>query len=265
MNAISQSERICKQHATLACLALFFLPMAAVSSATSKAADSPANLPAWVEATSPAIGATDVDPKTTEITITFDREMGQGMSWTGGPPLFPESPPTVKASWKDKRTCVLPVTLKTGEYYRVGINSTSYQNFRSAAGDPVPSTAIYFATKGSSKSVASRVRVPQVTKMLPANGATDVDPKIKVLRVTFNVPMGEGMSWTGGGDNFPDPREGEQAKWSADGKTCLLPVSLKPNHEYQLGINSRSHINFQSKWGVPVEPASYSFKTGRGK
>ncbi len=252
-----------RRFAAVSFLALSFLPMAAVTSATSEAADPPKALPAWVVSTTPAIGATEVDPKTSEITITFDRDMQSGMSWTGGPPLFPEVPQDAKANWRDKRTCVLPVKLKAGEYYRVGINSTSFQNFRSATGQPAPCTAIYFATNRASKAVESRVRVPQITKMVPENGESAVDPQTKVLRVTFNVPMGEGMSWTGGGEAFPAPRDGEEAKWSSDGKTCLLPVTLKPSHEYQLGINSLSHINFQSKWGVPAEPVVYRFKTGR--
>ncbi|TWU30310.1 M56 family metallopeptidase [Bythopirellula polymerisocia] len=247
-------------YAALAGLSLVFLPMASITSAINVPAQ-PAELPAWVEASSPSIGATGVDPQTAEIRITFDRDMEGGMSWTGDQPLFPEAPQGAKAQWRDKRTCVLPVKLKAGEYYRVGINSTSFQNFRSVAGEPAPCTAIYFTTKGASKSVESRVRVPHIAEMVPENGATDVDPDTKVLRVTFNVSMGKGMSWTGGGASFPESPEGQTAKWSADGKTCLLPVSLKPNHEYQLGINSRSHINFQSKWGVPVAPVVYSFET----
>ena len=68
-------------------------------------------------------------PRSTEITVTFDQEMGGGMSWTGGGPEFPPSPEGQKAQWRDKRTCVLPVKLEAGHFYRVGINSTSYQNF----------------------------------------------------------------------------------------------------------------------------------------
>ncbi|QEG37622.1 Ig-like domain-containing protein [Bythopirellula goksoeyrii] len=242
-------------YATLLGVILAYVPMTDVTSATNETDDPPNELPAWVVATSPDIGAAGVDPKKSEITITFDRDMQQGMSWTGGPPLFPEVPKGAEAHWRDKRTCVLPVKLKAGKKYRVGINSTSYQNFRSEEDEPVPPTVIYFSTTG----------MPQIVKMVPENGATDVDPKTKALRVTFNVPMSKGMSWMGGGDKFPELPEGKKAKWSSNGKTCILPVILKPNHEYQLGINSRSHINFQSKSGVPVEPVAYSFKTGEGK
>ncbi len=87
-----------------------------------------------IVATSPAVGATDVDPGLKEITVTFDQDMGKGYSWTGGGPDYPPTPEGQKAQWRDKRTCVLPVKLEAGHYYRVGINSSSYRNFRSADG-----------------------------------------------------------------------------------------------------------------------------------
>ena len=40
---------------------------------------------------------------------------------------------------------------------------------------------------------------------------------------------------------------------------------MQPDHEYELGINSLQHINFQSKWGVPVEPVIYKFQTRTAK
>ena len=98
--------------------------------------------------TSPANHGNDIDPTVSEIRVTFDRDMGGGMSWTGGPPDLPASPPGTRAHWlPDHRTCVLPVTLVPGKHYRVGINSPSYQNFRSAQGVPAVPTAIFFTTK----------------------------------------------------------------------------------------------------------------------
>jgi beta-lactamase regulating signal transducer with metallopeptidase domain len=249
----------------MASLMFVFLPMAAVKSAaqnTSSVAKEPAAeaMPAWIVETSPAIGATDVDPELKEITVTFDRDMGGGMSWTGQDYL-PPNDPTRKTHWRDKRTCVLPVQLKKGEFYRVGINSTNFLNFKSADGQPCPCTAICFATQGASKAIAARVRVPKIVKMIPENGANDVSPSVKALRVTFDVPMGEGMSWTGGGEQFPKIADGEKAKWSGDDKSCILPVVLEPGKSYRLGINSLSHINFQSRWGVPLAPVEYRFET----
>jgi hypothetical protein len=55
--------------------------------------------------TTPRPGAMGVDPSLAEITVTFDRDMGPGMSWTGGPPLFPRTDDGRKARWIDARTC----------------------------------------------------------------------------------------------------------------------------------------------------------------
>jgi hypothetical protein len=102
---------------------------------------------------------------------------------------------------------------------------------------------------------------PKIVELVPPNGAKDVDPTIKELRVVFDRPMESGFSWCGGGDHFPTVPEGEQARWSDDRKTCTLPVELKPNWEYHLGINCPSYKSFRSAEGVPLEPVGYSFST----
>ena len=216
-----------------------------------------------IVATTPKLGATDVDPDLDEIRVTFDRDMNvSGYSWTGGGEFHPPSPDDAKPVWIDRRTCVLPVKLKKASFYRVGINSTSFQNFRSELGVPAPTSAIYFATAGAKRAVMGRVRVPRVLKMVPANGAKDVAPTTKKLIVKFDLPMStEGYSWTGGGPTFPTIPQGESPSWSRDGKTCTLPVELKPGMQYELGLNSLNHKNFASKWGVPLEPVRYSFQT----
>lgn len=101
--------------------------------------------------TSPKQGATDVDPALNEIAVTFDRDMGRGMSWTGGAPFFPPADTGREARWMDARTCVLPVKLEAGNYYRLGINSSNHQNFRGADGVAAESTAIFFVTQGPAK------------------------------------------------------------------------------------------------------------------
>jgi len=76
----------------------------------SQAADDTQGPPRIIR-TSPDVGATEVDPDVTEITVTFDRDMGGGMSWTGRGSEFPKSAEGQQAHWRDKRTCVLPVKL----------------------------------------------------------------------------------------------------------------------------------------------------------
>ena len=106
-------------------------------------------------ATSPRVGETDVNPAITQITVTFDRDMGKGFSWTGGGADYPPSPAGQRAHWLNKRTCVLPVKLQAAHYYRVGINSKSYRNFRSAGGLSARPTAIYFTTRGAASIFAT--------------------------------------------------------------------------------------------------------------
>ena len=214
-----------------------------------------------IVSTSPAVAGTEVDPALKEITVTFDQDMDGGMSWTGGGPEYPPSPANARAQWRDKRTCVLPVKLQAGRYYRVGINSPSYRNFRSAAGVSAAPSAIYFTTQGASEDLKRKTQVPRIVGLNPLNGAKDVSPDLKELRVTFNVPMAESCSWTGGGAQFPTIPEGKKPFWTEDHKTCVLPVELKPDWQYRLGLNSPSFKNFQSAGGVPLAPVSYTFKT----
>jgi RNA polymerase sigma-70 factor (ECF subfamily) len=216
-----------------------------------------ADAPPHIIATSPKTGTTDVDPALKEITVTFDRDMGEGMSWTGGGPTFPKSPEGAKAHWRDKRTCVLPVKLQAGRAYRVGINSPSYQNFRGVNGIAATPKAISFRVRGT----PVEAKGPEIVSLDPRNGASDVSPAVTELRVTFNVAMGKGFSWCGDGPNFPTSPAGKRPYWTDDGKTCVLPVELKPSWEYRLGLNSRSFRNFQSEDGTPLEPVVYTFKT----
>jgi len=245
----------------VAAFALAFLPMSS-GAAPGIAADGPNPL---IVKTSPQVGATGIDPSLSEITVTFDRDMGTGMSWTGSPPEFPPIDESRKPMWKDLRTCALPVKLEKASFYRVGINSAVHQNFRSAAGSPALPSAIFFTTKGAAAEVEAQLTAPEIKSMEPNNGAMNVDPKTTELKVTFNMPMNSGMSWTGGGPSFPKLAEGKKASWSADGLTCTLPVTLAPAHDYQLGLNSANHKNFQSKAGVSLEPVVYRFRTAGAK
>lgn len=213
--------------------------------------------PPEIVATNPAIGATEVDPALATISVTFDQDMQEGFSWTGGGPYYPQI--TENPRWVDKRTSVLPVKLEAGKFYRVGINSKSHQNFRSVTGEPTPPRAIYFTTRGASDELKAKIKPPVVMKFEPANGATDVDSTIQNLRVTFDRKMSGGMSWTGGGPTYPEVTG--QITWDEKGMTCSMPVKLKPNQEYRIGINSYSHQNFASEEGIPVKPVEYTFKT----
>ncbi|NUP90269.1 MAG: Ig-like domain-containing protein [Candidatus Sumerlaeia bacterium] len=216
-----------------------------------------------IVSTNPAIGARDIDPALAEISVTFDQDMGSGFSWTGGGEVYPET--TGSPYWLDSRTCVLPVALQRGRFYRVGVNSRSHQNFRSVAGAPAPPRVIHFCTQGAPAEELAWLTPPEVLEVVPADGATAVDPALPEIRITFSQPMGGGRSLTGGGEKYPPFDESRELTWSDDRRTIIWPVRLAPNHAYRFGINSFSHINFMSERGVPVTPRRIQFQTGPGQ
>ena len=112
---------------------------------------------------------------------------------------------------------------------------------------------------GTSTAVAAP---PRVVKAVPGNGATDVDPGLREIRVTFDQNMSRGASWVGGGPTFPKTR-GKQ-RW-LNPRTCVLPVKLEPNHDYWLSINSDKFKNFRNTRGEAARPYPISFATGMGK
>jgi peroxiredoxin len=103
---------------------------------------------------------------------------------------------------------------------------------------------------------------PRVVKAVPDNGDVNVDPGLREIRVTFDQDMADGYSWVGGGEAYPKTHG--RPRW-VDSRTCVLSVTLQPNHVYQLSINSSRFRNFRSRTGVPAEAYPIAFKTGPGK
>jgi hypothetical protein len=97
----------------------------------------------------PEAGASDVDPSTTEIRITFSQPM-EDRSWSWST-VSKESFP--KASGKpryleDRRTAVLPVKLEPGKTYAIWLNSPKFRNFKGANGESAVPYLLVFKTKG---------------------------------------------------------------------------------------------------------------------
>lgn len=112
-------------------------------------------------------------------------------------------------------------------------------------------------------SVAATAAPPKVIKAAPDNGATNVDPDLREIRVTFDQDMNRGgFAWTGGGETFPKLRG--RPRW-VDKRTCVLPAQLEPNHRYWLSVNSEQHKDFKSATGEPAVPYPIAFKTGESK
>jgi hypothetical protein len=103
---------------------------------------------AVVVRTIPEAGTSDVDPKLTEIQVTFSKDM-QDRSWSWAQ-ASKESFPALDGKPKyraDKRTCVLPVKLRPGKTYAIWVNSQKFGNFKDTEGHPALPYLLVFRTK----------------------------------------------------------------------------------------------------------------------
>jgi RNA polymerase sigma-70 factor (ECF subfamily) len=106
-------------------------------------------VPPVVVKTVPEAGSRDVDPGTTEIRVTFSKDM-QDRSWSWST-VSKESDPATTGDPKyadDRRTCVLPVKLEPGKTYALWINSQKFRNFKDESGQPAIPYLLVFKTKG---------------------------------------------------------------------------------------------------------------------
>ncbi len=101
--------------------------------------------------TVPENGAQSVDAATKELHVIFDQPMDtkRGYSFTviGNKSMLPEV--AGKPRWISDTTIVLPVKLKPGREYSLGINSKRHQNFRGTNGLPAVPDSISFRTAPS--------------------------------------------------------------------------------------------------------------------
>jgi RNA polymerase sigma-70 factor (ECF subfamily) len=99
--------------------------------------------------TVPAAGADDVDPATTEIRVTFSKDMADG-SWSWSTASAASTIDiTAKPHYEaDKRTCVAPVKLKPGTTYATWLNSGKFHGFQDTDGRPAMPYLLVFKTKG---------------------------------------------------------------------------------------------------------------------
>ncbi|MCC6682901.1 MAG: hypothetical protein IT445_18540 [Phycisphaeraceae bacterium] len=101
--------------------------------------------PPQVVSTTPANGDLAVDPSVDQLVIVFDQDMSPGgRSMTGGGDTFPKL--IGQPVWRDPRTFVWRVKLEPDHEYRFGVNSPSYRNFKSAAGESSVPYFVHFRT-----------------------------------------------------------------------------------------------------------------------
>jgi len=104
---------------------------------------------------------------------------------------------------------------------------------------------------------------PVVVKTVPPAGATDVDPSLTQIRVTFSKPMEDGSwSWsTWGEDTFPELIG--KPHYLPDGRTCVIYVKLQPDKFYASWLNSERFHNFKDRSGKSAVPYLLTFVTGQ--
>ena len=106
---------------------------------------------------------------------------------------------------------------------------------------------------------------PVVVETLPRAGDTDVDPSIGEIRVTFSKNMMTDNMWSWvihTKESFP--KITGDVRYLADGRTCVLPVSLEPDKTYAIWFNSPDyrHNAFRDRGNNPAVPYLLVFRTG---
>ena len=133
---------------TIAVTALTVATLAGVASAQEVSVES---LPPSVVKTVPACGDTKVPSTTSEIKVTFSKDMMTEQMWSwcmASKDSFPQITNQKGIKYlADKRTCVLPVTLHPNKTYAIWVNTQQNNAFRDTTGKPAVPYLLVFKTK----------------------------------------------------------------------------------------------------------------------
>jgi hypothetical protein len=103
---------------------------------------------------------------------------------------------------------------------------------------------------------------PTVAGASIANGATDVDPALKDIAITFSRPM---RTASFGVTAIPGARERAiritQQAFDSTGTVLHIGVTLEPSHDYEFTLNRYTGGGFVSVDGVPLARYRVQFKT----
>src|SRR5262245_60511196 len=102
---------------------------------------------------------------------------------------------------------------------------------------------------------------PVVVKTVPQAGASDVDPDLKSIQVTFSKDMADGSwSWVQLADET-FPKVDGKPKYEENKRTCALPVKLESGKTYAIWLNSDKFDNFKDADGRSAVPYLLVFET----
>jgi hypothetical protein len=100
---------------------------------------------------------------------------------------------------------------------------------------------------------------PQLVEVVPANGATDVDPALTTLTLRFDRPMQE--SWSIVGDPKDVPPRGGEPSFDSSHQLLTVSIRLEPERTYRFSLNSTKFHGFVSRQGLALEPIEVTFTT----
>lgn len=128
---------------------VLFLVLICSSSIFSRTAVTIENLPPVVVHTVPQSGSINIEPETSEIRITFSKEMMTDKMWSFVMIDQGSFPSEIKdiAFLNDKRTCVAKVRLEPGKTYAIWLNSSKFTGFRDINNNPAVPYLLVFKTK----------------------------------------------------------------------------------------------------------------------
>jgi len=123
-------------------------------------------------------------------------------------------------------------------------------------------TALVFsASAWRAEDVTVATALPVVVKTVPQAGASDVDPDLKAIEVTFSKDMtDDSWSWSQLSDET-FPKVDGKPKYEKDKRTCVLPVKLEPGKTYAIWLNSEKFDGFKDADGRSAVPYLLVFET----
>lgn len=107
----------------------------------------------------------------------------------------------------------------------------------------------------------SRPPYPVVVKTVPELGATEVDPTLDSISVTFDRGMDTGRKGgSGWKETLPPTDDLRKSEW-IDDRTYTIPVSLSEGSYYQIYLKNDDHVGFYGVSGSIAQHAVIAFTT----
>jgi predicted Ser/Thr protein kinase len=189
------------------------------------------------------------------------------------PSLPPPGVPGQGQAWKIAAvlvTGILVILMIPVGFTLLSISLPALSRARASKAPTYPEWApVLDATTGTAPNPGQPVTDPEasappvIIRTVPPSGASGVDPGLKELQATFSKPMATGScAWCSFGSSMANfPETNGPASFSNDGRSCSLPVKLRPGQVYAIWLNSETHDAFRDVAGHPAVPYLLIFKT----